>query len=185
MHPKQGTQPLAWEVFNRNCLQSLYGDAFPPSPTKGRSPVNRDRKLRDLRSPLGPHGEPQSMVRPPVEVASVEEEEVDRQRVAQVFKLEAQLLPWRFHEYRGSSHISFKCFSMNNGVLPDTRSLRNRLVQKLDMVGLSMSVDCLDLLNNAMDIYLKRSNELRIALASSKCVHNHLRNTKSVCFCWP
>lgn len=86
----------------RNSLQSLYGDAFPPSPRKGRSLVNRDRKFRDRPSPLGPHGKPQNMVaceespsktqdyqsptelfslgsRPPVEVASVEDgEEVEQ-----------------------------------------------------------------------------------------------------------
>ncbi|KAH7575383.1 hypothetical protein JRO89_XS02G0095000 [Xanthoceras sorbifolium] len=86
----------------RNNLQSLYGDAFPPSPRKGRSLVNRDRKFRDRPSPLGPLGNPQSMItceesisktqdqqsptellsfgsRPPVEVASVEDgEEVEQ-----------------------------------------------------------------------------------------------------------
>ncbi|GMP38509.1 hypothetical protein CsSME_00009725 [Camellia sinensis var. sinensis] len=47
-------------VSQRNCLQSLYGESFPPSPRKGRSHVNRDRKFRDRPSPLGPNGKTQS-----------------------------------------------------------------------------------------------------------------------------
>lgn len=42
--------------YQRNCMQSLYGDAFTQSPRKCRSPVNRDRKFRDRPSPLGPLG---------------------------------------------------------------------------------------------------------------------------------
>ncbi|KAM3377306.1 hypothetical protein P3S68_009719 [Capsicum galapagoense] len=86
--------------YQRSCLQSLYGDAFPSSPRKTRSPVSRDRRLRDRPSPLGPLGkspitceetapriqEQQSATelhslgsRPPVEVASVEDgEEVEQ-----------------------------------------------------------------------------------------------------------
>lgn len=83
----------------RSSLKSLYGDAFPSSPRKGRSPIYRDRKFKDRPSPLGPLGKPQSIAsedlaaskqqsatelhslgsRPPIEVASVEDgEEVEQ-----------------------------------------------------------------------------------------------------------
>lgn len=101
--PKKGEESLSIKVGNgyqRSCLQSLYGDAFTLSPRKTRSPVSRDRRLRERPSPLGPLGkspircdeaaprmqEQQSATelhslgsRPPVEVASVEDgEEVDQ-----------------------------------------------------------------------------------------------------------
>lgn len=101
--PKKVEESLSIKVGNgyqRSCLQSLYGDAFPSSPRKTRSPVSRDRRLRDRPSPLGPLGkspitceeaapriqEQQSATelhslgsRPPVEVASVEDgEEVEQ-----------------------------------------------------------------------------------------------------------
>ncbi|CAN4107786.1 unnamed protein product [Withania somnifera] len=101
--PKKVEGSLSVKVGNgyqRSCLQSLYGDAFPSSPRKIRSPVSRDRRLRDRPSPLGPLGrspvtceeaapriqEQQSATelhslgsRPPVEVASVEDgEEVEQ-----------------------------------------------------------------------------------------------------------
>ncbi|PIN20473.1 hypothetical protein CDL12_06839 [Handroanthus impetiginosus] len=47
--------------YQRNCLQSLYSDAFPQSPRKCRSPVYRDRKFRDRPSPLGPLGKSPSI----------------------------------------------------------------------------------------------------------------------------
>ncbi|XP_050208933.1 uncharacterized protein LOC126659662 [Mercurialis annua] len=216
--------------YQRNCLQSLYGDAFPPSPRKGRSPVNRDRKFRDRPSPLGPHGKPQNMVceelnsreqeqqsatellslgsRPPVEVASVEEgEEVDQAAgspgVQSRTPVTAPLgVSMNFGGAR-KSLLNVSLFSnqlrdtcLNNGVLPDTRSLRNRLEQKLEMEGLSVSLECADVLNNAVDMYLKRLIEPCIGLASSRNVnvqfassgfngtfpgsHMH-RSTESVC----
>uniref|UniRef100_A0A6N2KEZ4 Transcriptional coactivator Hfi1/Transcriptional adapter 1 n=1 Tax=Salix viminalis TaxID=40686 RepID=A0A6N2KEZ4_SALVM len=87
--------------YQKNSLQLLYGDAFPSSPRKGRSPASRDRRFKDHPSPPGPLGKPQSVAceelnagaqeqqsatellslgsRPPVEVASVEEgEEVEQ-----------------------------------------------------------------------------------------------------------
>ncbi|KAL0356937.1 UNVERIFIED_CONTAM: hypothetical protein Scaly_1379400 [Sesamum calycinum] len=87
--------------YQRNCLQSLYGDVFPQSPRKCRSPVSRDRKFRDRPSPLGPLGKSRSVTceetgtriheqesptelhslgsRPPIDVVSVEDgEEVEQ-----------------------------------------------------------------------------------------------------------
>lgn len=189
--------------YQRNCLQSLYGDAFPPSPRKGRSPVSRDRKFRDRPSPLGPHGKPQSVVcdelaskaleqqsatellsldsRPPVEVASVEDgEEVEqvagspgvqsRSPVTAPLGISINLAGAR----KSLSNVSV-CSDyhpetcQNRGELPDTRSLRSRLQRKLEMECTSVSVDCVNLLNNALDVYLKRLIEPCMGLAGSRC----------------
>ncbi|KAF2294563.1 hypothetical protein GH714_012622 [Hevea brasiliensis] len=200
----------------RNCLQSLYGDAFPPSPRKGRSPVNRDRKFRDRPSPLGPLGKPQSVVceelnsraqeqqsatellslgsRPPVEVASVEEgEEVEQvagspgvqSRSPGVLNRSPVTAPLGVSVNLGGarktlsnvsicgSHLQETC--LHTGELPDTRSLRSRLEQKLEMEGISVSVDCVNLLNNGLDMYLKRLIEPCMGLASSRCGTDHLK----------
>ncbi|CAI0470464.1 unnamed protein product [Linum tenue] len=54
----------------------------------------------------------------------------------------------------------------NSGELPDTRLLRNRLQQKLQAEGMHVSLDCVNLLNNALDAYLKRLVEPCLGLAA-------------------
>lgn len=195
--------------YQRNCLQSLYGDAFPSSPRKGRSPVNRDRKFRDRPSPLGPLGKPQSVVceelnsraqeqqsatellslgsRPPVEVASVEEgEEVEQVAGSPGVQSRSPVTaPLGISMNLGgarkalsnvsicSNYLQVTC--LNSGELPDTRSLRSRLEGKLEMEGMRMSVDCVNLLNNGLDAYLKRLIEPCMGLAGSRCRKEHLK----------
>ncbi|KAG8650699.1 uncharacterized protein LOC110607552 [Manihot esculenta] len=192
--------------YQRNCLQSLYGDAFPPSPRKSRSPVNRDRKFRDRPSPLGPLGKPQMISeelnstgqeqqsatellslgsRPPVEVASVEEgEEVEQVAgspgVQSRSPVTAPLgVSMNLGEARKilsnvcGSHLRVTC--LHTSELPDTRSLRSRLEQKLEVEGLSVSMDSVNLLNNGLDIYLKRLIEPCLGLANSQCRNDHLK----------
>ncbi|GFY89525.1 hypothetical protein Acr_06g0014650 [Actinidia rufa] len=188
--------------YQRNSLQSLYGDAFPPSPRKGRSPVNRDRKFRDRPSPLGPLGKTQSGTceesyprvqeqqsatelhslgsRPPLEVASVEDgEEVEqiagspgvqsRSPVTAPLGISMNLGGARKTMFNGSAYNFQPHTCQSSGELPDTRSLRSRLQQKLEMEGLSVSLDCVNLLNNGLDVYLKRLIEPCIGLARSRC----------------
>ena len=193
----------------RNNLQSLYGDAFTPSPRKGRSPVNRERKFRDRPSPLGPYGKPQSVTceklipkaqeqqsatellslgsRPPVEVGSVEDgEEVEqdagspgvqsRSPVTAPFGISMNLGGARkalSNILIGNNNWPETCH--NSGQLPDTRSLRSRVKQKLEMEGLSISVDCVNLLNNGLDAYLKRLIEPCVRLAGSRCGNERLK----------
>ncbi|WCJ17928.1 hypothetical protein M5689_000312 [Euphorbia peplus] len=187
--------------YQRNCLQSLYGDGFPLSPRKGRSPVNRDRKFRDRPSPLGPLGKPQSMVceqqsatellsvgsRPPVEVVSVEDgEEVEQAAGSPGVQSRSPVTaPLGVSMNLGGARKSISNVSvcgsriretcLSNGFLPDTRSLRSRLERSLEMEGMSISVDCVNLLNNALDTYLKRLIEPCISLASSRRRNDHLR----------
>ncbi|KAF2320933.1 hypothetical protein GH714_032038 [Hevea brasiliensis] len=195
--------------YQRNCLQSLYGDAFPPSPRKGRSPVNRDRRFRDRPSPLGPLGKPQSVVceelnsraqeqqsatellslgsRPPVEVASVEEgEEVEQVAGSPGVQSRSPVTaPLGVSMNLGIARKTLSNASvcggdlqetcLHTGELPDTRSLRSLLERKLEMEGLSVSVDCVNLLNSGLDTYLKRLIEPCVGLASSRCGNDHLK----------
>lgn len=189
--------------YQRSSLQSLYGDAFPPSPRKGRSLVNRDRKFRDRPSPLGPLGKPQSVStceesvskaqelqsptelfslgsRPPVEVASVEDgEEVEQVAASPSVQSRSPVtapLGISINSGGGRKSLSSASIFSDNrpltcqscGELPDTRSLRVRLEQKLRMEGISVSMDCVNLLNNGLDAYLKRLLEPCMSLAQSR-----------------
>lgn len=201
--------PLPTNGYQKNCLQSIYGDAFPPSPRKGRSPINRDRKSRDRPSPLGPHGKPQSVAcdelvskaqeqqsatelvsldsRPPVEVASVEDgEEVEqvtgspgvqsRSPVTAPFGISMSLAGAR----KSLSHVTVSNdYHLDTcqigGELPDTRSLRSHLERKLEMEGMGVSVDCVNLLNNTLDVYLKGLLEPCIGLVGSRCGNDRFK----------
>ncbi|KAE9611699.1 hypothetical protein Lal_00011582 [Lupinus albus] len=63
----------------------------------------------------------------------------------------------------------------SRGDLPDSRSLRSRLEQKLEGEGLTVTVDCVNLLNNALDSYLKRVIESSMGLAGSRFRNEELR----------
>ncbi|KAL2324265.1 hypothetical protein Fmac_023323 [Flemingia macrophylla] len=82
-------------------------------------------------------------------------------------------IPMNFGRRRLNSNVSLcrkdypeTCHS--NGHLPDTRSLRSRLEQKLEKEGLTATVDCVNLLNNALDSYLKRLIDSFMDLAGSR-----------------
>jgi hypothetical protein len=72
-----------------------------------------------------------------------------------------------------NNHLKRTC--LNSGELPDTRSLRSRLEQKLEMEGISASLDCVNLLNNGLDAYLKRLIEPCMALAGSRHGKEYLK----------
>ncbi|KAK8706601.1 hypothetical protein V6N13_050158 [Hibiscus sabdariffa] len=197
MIQKVGSNLQVGNGYQRNCLQSLYGDAFPPSPRKGRSPVNRDRKFRDRPSPLGPLGKTQSVVweesvskaqeqsatellslgsRPP-DVASIEDgEEVEQVAGSPGVQSRSPVTaPLGISiNFGGARKALPNAFSYNNyhletcqtkGDLPDTRSLRSRLQKKLETEGISVSVDCVNLLNNGLDAFMKRLLEAPVRLA--------------------
>ncbi|XP_022752070.1 uncharacterized protein LOC111300719 [Durio zibethinus] len=181
--------------YQRSNLQSLCKD-IPQSPRKGRTPNLRDHKFRDRLSPLGPHAkshgtacedalpkvqEQQSTTellslgsRPP---GSVEDgEEVDQAagspsihsrspvRAPLGISLNAkgmQKVPWN-----GLASASETC--QCRGELPDSSSLRKRLEQKLENEGLNISVDCINLLNDSLDVFMKRLIKPCLELAGSK-----------------
>ncbi|XP_057788161.1 uncharacterized protein LOC131005281 [Salvia miltiorrhiza] len=182
--------------YQRNCLQSLYGDAFPQSPRKCRSPVSRDRKLRDRPSPLGPLGKSPSFTceetvtrtqeqqsgtelhslcsRPPVDVVSVEDGEEVEQRAADVGRWWSPVTaPFGVSigareaapcSYKDDACIAEAC--ENRGELPDTLSLRRRLQKKLASEGVGISLECADVINNSLDVFLKRIIEPCVSIAS-------------------
>ncbi|KAM7264617.1 hypothetical protein ACFE04_002300 [Oxalis oulophora] len=179
--------------YERSCLQSLHGDGFLISPRKGRSPVNRDRKFRDRPSPLGPLGKPQSVTfeqsqtelhslgsRPPIEVLSVEDgEEVEQLAGSPGVQSRSPVTPpLGISINRGGSRKFLSNFSIFDECLPltcegsreipDTSSLKGCLEKKLEMEGINVTMDCVNLLNIGLDAYLKRLIEPCIRLARSR-----------------
>ncbi|KAG6408988.1 hypothetical protein SASPL_132016 [Salvia splendens] len=194
---------------NKNCLQSLYGDAFPQSPRKCRSPVSRDRKLRDRPSPLGPLGRSPSLTceetvtrtqeqqsgtelqslcsRPPVNVVSVEDgEEVEQcaespnggrwwSNVTAPFGVSVGP-----REAAGCSYKDGEACE-NQGELPDTVSLRRRLQKRLASEGVGISLECADVINNSLNVFLKRIIEPCVSIASNKAaMSDRSKNVSSV-----
>ncbi|OMP01849.1 Transcriptional coactivator Hfi1/Transcriptional adapter 1 [Corchorus olitorius] len=185
--------------YQKGSLQSLCKD-IPQSPRRGRTPNLRDRKFKDRPSPLGPHGKSHSTAyedavpkvqeqqsatelfslgsRPP---GSVEDgEEVDQAagspsihsrspvRAPLGISLNAKgmrKVPWSELE---SASETCHC----RGELPDSSSLRKRLEQKLAREGVNISVDCANLLNNSLDVFMKRLIKPCLELASSRSGQN-------------
>ncbi|KAG4212244.1 hypothetical protein ERO13_A02G152800v2 [Gossypium hirsutum] len=170
----------------RSNLQSLCKD-IPQSPRKGRTPNLRDRKLRDRLSPLGPHGknpkvqQQQSVTellslgsRPP---GSVEDgEEVNQAEGSPSIHSRSPVRAplgisfnaketWKVPR-SGLESAPGTCHY--RGELPDTSSLKKRLERKLEMEGLSFSVDSADVLNNCLDVFLKRLIKPCLELSSSR-----------------
>ncbi|KAJ7946145.1 Transcriptional coactivator Hfi1/Transcriptional adapter 1 [Quillaja saponaria] len=125
--------------------------------------------------------------RPPVEVALVEEgEEVEQltgspsvQNKSPVtaplgisMKLGCVCKTLSNVPIRGKYHTE-TC--QGTGELPDTRSLRSRLEQTLETEGLGIAVDCVNLLNNGLDAYLKRLLEFFMGFAGSRRGTKHLK----------
>ncbi|XP_057503345.1 uncharacterized protein LOC130786666 [Actinidia eriantha] len=70
---------------------------------------------------------------------------------------------------RNGSATSFDIDScLGSGVLPDTSNLKTRLEQKLEGEGLQISMDCVNLLNNGLDVYLKKLIRPCLELAGSR-----------------
>jgi hypothetical protein len=189
--------------YQRSGIQSLCRD-IPQSPRKGRTPNIRDRKFRDRPSPLGPHGKNHSIAcedsipkmqeqqsatelvslgsRPP---GSVEDgEEVDqaagspsiysRSPVRAPLGIPLKTKGTRKVLCNGLASAFFTETCQNSGELPDTSALQKRLEQKLETEGLKVSVDCTNLLNNGLDVYLKRLIKPCLELAGSRSVHEHV-----------
>ncbi|XP_068324532.1 uncharacterized protein [Pyrus communis] len=187
--------------YQKGGLHSINADAVSPSPHRILSPVDRERKFQDRPSPLGPNGKSQHFSkaqeqqsatellslgsRPPVEVASVEDgEEVEQDAGSPAIQSRSPVTA-PLGIYLGGSRKSLPNVSVsgayhpvtcqNSGELPDTRSLRNRLERKLEKEGINVSIDCVNLLNNGLDAYLKRLMEPCIRLAGTRHGNDHLK----------
>ncbi|KAF9621232.1 hypothetical protein IFM89_016726 [Coptis chinensis] len=63
----------------------------------------------------------------------------------------------------------------NSYELPDTLSLKKQLERKLESEGLGISVDCANILNNALDTFVKRMIKPCLELARSRNVGERLK----------
>ncbi|TYH28935.1 hypothetical protein ES288_A02G183700v1, partial [Gossypium darwinii] len=150
--------------YRRSNLQSLCKD-IPQSPRKGRTPNLRDRKLRDRWSPLGPHGKNPKVQQQQSATellslgsrlpGSVEDgEEVNQAEGSPSIHSRSPVgsplgISFNSKETRKTCHY--------RGELPDTSSLKK-----------SISVDSADVLNNCLDVFLKRLIKPCLELSSSR-----------------
>ncbi|CAI9766855.1 unnamed protein product [Fraxinus pennsylvanica] len=175
--------------YQRSSLQSICRDTFPQSPRKGRTPGSRDRKFKDSLSPLGPLGKVQEQQsatellslgsRPPVEVTSVEDGEEVEQCAGSpgIYSRSPLRAPLGISLNAGGTRKVLlnesppyeNCCS--TGELPDTSSLRKRLEQKFKTEGMNVSTDCAGLLNNGLDVFLKRLIKPCLDLSASRSEH--------------
>ncbi|KAK9061899.1 hypothetical protein SSX86_019083 [Deinandra increscens subsp. villosa] len=159
-------------------LQSICREAFPQSPRKGRTPNLRERKFRDRLSPLGLNEKNHSaedlatarrQEQPPIAVnnpASHRRIPITAPFGINIFSNGTKKVS---HNDVGSS-----CYTETyqySGQLQSTISLENRLRQKNKMEGLDMSTDCVNLLNNGLNSYLKRVIKPCVELASARSLH--------------
>ncbi|CAA2975042.1 Transcriptional coactivator [Olea europaea subsp. europaea] len=210
--PKYGKSEASLNViwpnaYQRSSLQSFCRDVFPRSLRKGRTDTLRHRKFRDRLNPLRPHGkahnvatensvpkvQEQQSSKSPVEITSVEDvEDVEQaagspgiyRRSPVKAPLGVSLNAMRKMLCHGSAPFVYMDTCFNNGELPDTSSLKKRLERKLDMEGLKLSTSCVHLLNNGLNIFMKRLVEpcLHLAASRSECtLHNQVyHQTKSI-----
>lgn len=195
--------------YQRSCLQSLCKD-IPQSSRKGMTPDLRDCKLKDCPSPLGPHGKSHSIAcqdsvpkiqeqlsinelfslgsRPP---GSVEDgEEVDQAtgspsiysrspiKAPLGIPINGKGAPKLLHKSSTGAYYTEIC--QNHGELPDAYSLRKRLEKKLEIEGLKVTVDCANLLNNGLDVFMKRLIKPCLELAGSRSGHKHSSFSASI-----
>ncbi|OVA09316.1 Transcriptional coactivator Hfi1/Transcriptional adapter 1 [Macleaya cordata] len=118
--------------------------------------------------------------RPPAEVFSVEDgEEVEqitgsptvqsRSPVRAPFGIPMNNTGFARKSLRSSSLTAVHPETCHNSYeLPDSRTLKKILERKLENEGLGVSVDCVNLLNNGLDAYLKRLIKPCMELARSR-----------------
>ncbi|GER53756.1 transcriptional adapter 1 [Striga asiatica] len=175
----------------------LLRDVFPQSPRKGRSPSLRHRMsplgpnakaqiaAREEACPRIQEQQSATEIfslgsRPPVEVTSEEGEEVEQMALSPGIHSRTELkAPFgvRFNSRetkkflsRGFPHEEDLEACYNNTGLLSTGSLRKRLDKKLGVEGLTVSAYCVNLINNGLDVYLKRLIKPCLDLAASRSV---------------
>lgn len=151
-------------IDSRSNLQSLCRDVFPQSPRKGRTPILR--KYKDRPSPLGLNGKSHMAE----DLSTTKFQAHRRIPITAPFGISIHSKETRkVCSTSDSSYYTETCHY--SGQLPPTHSLQNRLKHKLKMEGLDISMDCVNLLNNGLDSYLKRVIKPSLELARSSSVH--------------
>ncbi|MBA0772074.1 hypothetical protein Gotri_007512 [Gossypium trilobum] len=151
--------------YQRSNLQSLCKD-FPQSPRKSRTPNLRDRKLRDRPSPSGPHGKSHKNTTCEDAIRKVQEQQSATELLSLGSRPPGSVEDGEEVDQATGTSASETCYC--RGELPDSGSLRKRLEQKLEMEGLNISMDCANLLNNSLDVYMKRLIKACLELARSR-----------------
>ncbi|KAL8193693.1 hypothetical protein R6Q57_026385 [Mikania cordata] len=157
-------------------LQSICRDAFPHSPRKGRTPNLRERKFKDRPSPLG------GLSHTTHDLATMRCQEqqlvgVNDPAIHKRIPITPPLgINIRSNETRkvSNNHTVPACYTETcyySGQLQSTSSLENRLKHMDKMEGLDISMDCVNLLNNGLNCYLKRVIKPSVELASSRSLH--------------
>ncbi|XP_022737281.1 uncharacterized protein LOC111290196 [Durio zibethinus] len=123
------------------------------------TPNLRDHKFRDHLSPLGPHGKSHG-------TACEDAFPKVQEQKSTTELLSFSRLPG-FVEDGEKVDQAVGSPSIHNE-LPDSSSLRKRLEQKLEIEGLNISVDCINLLNNSLDVFMKRLIKPCLEPAGSK-----------------
>lgn len=170
-------------VDPRNGLQSLCRDVFPQSPRKGRTPNLRERKFKDRLSPLGFNemahvGQDLAVTKvnvvengKEIEQDSLSPDTYRRIPISAPFGVSIHPKETQKVLHRGSDAAYDTETCHYSGQFPPTNLLENRLKQKLKMEGLDVSTDCVNLLNNGLDSYLKRVIKPSLEFAGSRSLH--------------
>ncbi|CAN4081568.1 unnamed protein product [Withania somnifera] len=189
--PKDGMMKASFHVkvpngHQRGTLQSLCRDVFPQSPRKGRTPTLRDRRFKDRPCPLRPQWKTHSAAcednapkarehQSAAELLSVDSSH-SRSRVTAPFGISLSARETRKVVCHRSAplHSIGTCNSTRE--LPDSNFLKKWLEQKSETDGLQISTDAINVLNNGLDVFLKRLIKPCLDLAGlksqQKCTHH-------------
>lgn len=142
-----------------------------PLARRVRPVANRDKRFADKPSPLGksPLGHPGA-----AEFVSVEDgEEVDQARGSPVcvqsqspIRAPLGIPPKAQNSQPSISYPSEICY--NNGELPGSEDLSKLLENKLKAEGLSISVECADLLNSGLNVYISQMLKSCLGVAKAR-----------------
>ncbi|XP_040940067.1 uncharacterized protein [Gossypium hirsutum] len=136
----------------RSNLQSLCKD-FPQSPRKSRTLNLRDRKLRDRSIPLGLHGSSHNNTTYEDAIRKVQEQQSATELLSSGSRPRSSI---KDGEEVDQAMRSLSTYSRSPGELLNSGSLKKRSEQKLEMEGLNITMDCANLLNKSLDVYMKR-----------------------------
>lgn len=166
-----------------------FRDQLSPLGPHGKCQMNscEDSGLKSRQQPSAM--ELQSLgSRPPVDVISVEEgEEVEqasgspsvysRSPVRAPLGIPLNTKGTKKLLLHGASPFPFTESCQKTSMLPDTSSLKKRLEQKLGIEGLNVSIDCTNLLNNGLDVFIKRLLKPCLQTAPLKSAQTSLHQT--------
>lgn len=170
---------------------------------KCRSRFNRISKFKDQPSPLGPLGKTRSPTvnQSPTElnsfgsrlhIVSVEDgEEVEQITTSSCVQGRSSIItplgvllnfgvgPRKKSIFKDPANDFLSMMCQSSGELPDAMSLQGQLERRLLSDGVGISEDCVNLLNNGLDVFLKRLIESGMGLAKSRFSFN--RNLPESC----